>query len=56
MIAAEGTIFAFRFYLSLLLIEGWVLDQCRAFDRLACVDAHLCWYGSLYDKPIEREL
>jgi hypothetical protein len=38
--------FAFGFSkkhnLSLLLIEGWVLDQCRANERLACVDAHLC--------------
>jgi hypothetical protein len=30
--------------MSLLSIECWVLDQCRAFDRLACVDAHL-WSG-----------
>ena len=39
-------IFAFGFQkkydLSLLLIEGRVLDRCRAFDRLASVDAHLC--------------
>jgi hypothetical protein len=43
----EGTIFAFGFSkkydLSLLFIEGWVLDQCRAFDRLVSVDAQLCW-------------
>jgi hypothetical protein len=46
MIAVEGMIFAFGFQkkydLSLLLIEGRVLDRCRAFDRLASVDAHLC--------------
>jgi hypothetical protein len=46
MIAVEGTIFAFGFLkkydLSLLSIEGRVLDRCRAFDRLASVDAHLC--------------
>ncbi len=44
-IAVEGTIFAFGFSkkydLSLLLIEGRVLDRCRAFDRLVSVDAHL---------------
>jgi hypothetical protein len=28
--------------LSLLSIEGRVLDWCQAFDRLASVDAHLC--------------
>jgi hypothetical protein len=46
MIAVEGTILAFGFFkkydLSLLLIEGRVLDRCRAFHRLASVDAHLC--------------
>ncbi len=45
-IAVEGTIFAFGFSknydLSLLSIEGGVLDRCRAFDRLVSVDAHLC--------------
>jgi hypothetical protein len=45
MIAVGGTIFAFGFSkkydLSLLSIEGLVLDLCRAFDRLASVDAHL---------------
>ncbi len=34
----KGTIFALGFLkkydLSLFVIEGWVLDQCRAFDRL----------------------
>jgi hypothetical protein len=44
-ITVEGTIFAFGFSkkydLSLLLIEGLVLDRCQAFDRLASVDAHL---------------
>jgi hypothetical protein len=49
MIAVEGMIFAFGFQkkydLSLLLIEGRVLDRCRAFDRLASVDAHLYWPG-----------
>jgi hypothetical protein len=44
MIAVEGTIFAFSFSkkydLSLILIEGRVLDRCQAFDRLASVDAH----------------
>jgi hypothetical protein len=38
-------IFAFglskKYDLSLLSIEGRVLDRCRAFDPLACVDAHL---------------
>jgi hypothetical protein len=47
-IAVEGTIFAFGFSknydLSLLSIEGRVLDRYRAFDRLASVDAHL-WGG-----------
>jgi hypothetical protein len=46
MIEVEGTIFAFEFSkkydLSLLSIEGRVLDRCRAFDRLASVDAQLC--------------
>ncbi len=46
-IAVEGMIFDFGFSkkydLSLLSIEGWVLDWCRAFDGLASVDAHLCW-------------
>ncbi len=41
----EGTIFAFNFSkkydLSILSIEGRVLDQCRAFDQLVSVDAHL---------------
>ncbi len=27
--------------LSLLSIKGWVLDRCRALDRLVSVDAHL---------------
>ncbi len=49
MIEVEGTIFAIKFSkkydLSLLSIEGWVLDRFRAFDRLTSVDAHLClWY------------
>ncbi len=43
----EGTIFAFDFLkkydLSLLSIEGRVLDQCREFDRLVSVNAHLWW-------------
>jgi hypothetical protein len=46
--AKEGTIFAFGFSkkydLSFLWIVGQVLDQCRAFNRLASVDAHL-WEG-----------
>jgi hypothetical protein len=41
----HGTIFAFGFSkkydLSLILIEGRVLDRCRAFDQLVSVDAHL---------------
>jgi hypothetical protein len=45
LIEVEGTIVAFEFSkkydLSLLSIEGRVLDQCRAFDRLVSVDAHL---------------
>jgi hypothetical protein len=45
-IAVEGKIFALGFSkkydLSLLSIECWELDRCRAFDRLACVDA-LLW-------------
>ncbi len=45
-ITVEATIFAFGFSkkydISLLSIECRVLDRCRAFDRLACVDAHLC--------------
>jgi hypothetical protein len=44
-IVVEGTIFAFGFLkkynLSLLSIEGRVLDRCRAFDRLVSVDTHL---------------
>jgi hypothetical protein len=44
-IAVEGTTFAFgfskKYYLSLLLIKGWLLDRWRAFDRLVSVDAHL---------------
>ncbi len=44
-IAVEGKIFAFGFLkkydLSLLSIEGRVLDQCRSFDRLVSVYAHL---------------
>jgi hypothetical protein len=43
-IEVEGTIFAISFSkkydISLLSIECRVLDRCRAFDRLACVDAH----------------
>jgi hypothetical protein len=35
-IEVEGTIFDFDFSkkydLSLLLVEGWEFDQCRAFD------------------------
>ncbi len=46
-IAVEGKIFAFGFSkkydLSLLSMECRVLDRCRAFDRLASVDAHLWW-------------
>jgi hypothetical protein len=45
-IEVEGTIFAFGFLkkydISLLSIECRVLDRSRAFDQLACVDAHLC--------------
>ncbi len=45
-IEVEGTIFAFGFSkkydISLLSIECRVLDQRRAFDRLACVEAYLC--------------
>ncbi len=41
-----GTIFAFGFSkkydLSLLSLEGQVLDRCPAFNQLASVDAHLC--------------
>jgi hypothetical protein len=48
MIAVEGTIFAFvipkKYDLSLLPISGRVFDSCRAFDRFASVDAHLCWH------------
>ncbi len=33
--------FSKKYDISLLLIEGPVLDRCRAFDRLASVDAHL---------------
>jgi hypothetical protein len=44
-IAVEGTIFALSFLkkydLSLLLMEGRVLDRCWAFNRLVSVDAHL---------------
>jgi hypothetical protein len=55
--AKEGTIFAFGFSkkydLSFLWIVGQVLDQCRAFNRLASVDAHcpplgegeVIWFG-----------
>jgi hypothetical protein len=43
MIAVEGTIFAFGFLkkydISHLSIKCRVLERCRAFDRLACVDA-----------------
>jgi hypothetical protein len=43
--AIEGTIFAFGFLkkydLSFYWIVGQVLDQCRAFNRLSSVDAHL---------------
>jgi hypothetical protein len=39
-------IFAFglakKYDLSLLSTEGQVFHQCRAFDRLASVDVHLC--------------
>jgi hypothetical protein len=49
-IAMEGKIFAFGFSkkydLALLLIEGRVLDRCRAFDRFVRVDAHLCQWGT----------
>ncbi len=45
-IEVEGTIFAFGFSkkydISLLSIECRVLNRRQAFDRLACVDAHLC--------------
>jgi hypothetical protein len=48
-IAVDGTIFAYSFSkkynISLLSIECRVLDQCRAFERLACVDAHLWLLG-----------
>jgi hypothetical protein len=41
----EDTISAFDFSkkydLSILSIEGRVLDQCRAFDQLVSVDAYL---------------
>ncbi len=44
-IVVEGMIFASGFSkkydLSLLSIKGRVLDWCRAFDRLASIDAHL---------------
>ncbi len=33
--------FSKKYDLSLLSIEGRVLDRCRAFDRLVSVDAHL---------------
>ncbi len=36
--------FSKKYGLSLLSIEGRVLDWCQAFDRLASVDAHL-WGG-----------
>ncbi len=41
MIFAFG--FSKKYELSLLSIEGRVLDRCRSFDRLASVDAHL-WH------------
>jgi hypothetical protein len=48
VIAEEGKKFAFGFSkkydLSLLSIECQILDRCRAFDRLASVDAHLWFY------------
>jgi hypothetical protein len=51
-IAVEGTIFAFGFSkkydISLLSIECLVLDAWRVFDRIACVDAHLCSTSSLH--------
>jgi hypothetical protein len=44
-ITADGKTFAFGFSkkydLSLLSFECRVLDQCRAFNRLVSVDAHL---------------
>jgi hypothetical protein len=50
-IEVEGTIFDFgvskKFDLSLLWIEGWIVDQCRAFDLYASVDAHL-WHCRYY--------
>jgi hypothetical protein len=49
-IAVEGTIFSFSFTkkndLSLLLIEGQVLDRCWALDQLVSVNAHL-WLPEL---------
>jgi hypothetical protein len=48
-IAVEGMTFAFgfskKYNISLLSIECRVLDRCRAFDQLACVDAHLWLLG-----------
>ncbi len=50
-IAVEGPILAFGFSkkydISLLSIECRILDRCRAFDRLACVDAHLWVTGCI---------
>jgi len=44
-IAVEGTMFAFGFSkkydISLLSIECRVLDRCRAFDRVTCVNTLL---------------
>jgi hypothetical protein len=44
-LVVEGKIFAFGFSkkydLSLLSVEGRVLDRCWAFDRLVSVNAHL---------------
>jgi hypothetical protein len=56
-IAVEGTIFAFGFSkkydLSLLSIESRVLDRCRAFERLACVDAYLWLLASC---PVQEKM
>jgi hypothetical protein len=60
MIVVEGTIFAFGFLkkynLSLLSMEGRVLDRCRAFDRLVSVDSHLCRTGDTVLVSKSREM
>jgi hypothetical protein len=49
MIFAFG--FSKKYDLLLLSIEGRVLDLCRAFDRLASVNAHLCRPGDHEPSP-----